>query len=175
MISDELKNDLLHALPNLRAFAISLCGNTDNADDLVQETMLKAWSNINSFTEGTNINAWLFTILRNAFYSKYRKHKREVPDPDGIYAASLTSLPDQEDRIDFIYLREALQKLPPDHREALILVGASGLSYEAAAAICSCAVGTMKSRVNRARAQLAVLLSYDRKNIKPNSGLRATG
>ena len=156
--SPDVKSTLLATIPSLRAFAISLCGNADRADDLVQETLVKAWGNIASFTEGTNMPAWLFTILRNIFYSEFRKRRREVADPDGEMAGRLTSLPDQHGHMDFLDFRTALQKLPADQREALILVGASGLSYEDAASICGCAIGTMKSRVNRARARLAELL-----------------
>jgi RNA polymerase sigma-70 factor, ECF subfamily len=155
--------ELLAAIPSLRAFAVSLCGNPDRADDLVQETLMKAWSHLDSFTHGTNMPAWLFTILRNLFYSHYRKRKREVADPDGEMAGRLASLPDQLSRMDLLDLRAALQKLPDDQREAIILVGASGLSYEDAAGICGCAIGTMKSRVNRARSRLAELLSLDGK------------
>jgi RNA polymerase sigma-70 factor (ECF subfamily) len=131
----------------------------DRADDLVQETLMKAWSNLGSFTEGSNMSAWLFTILRNIFYSEYRKRRREVADPEGQIAAKLATAPSQSGHMDLLDFREALQKLPPDQREALILVGASGLSYEEAASICNCAVGTMKSRVNRARNRLADLLA----------------
>jgi len=155
----EIRTALIAAIPNLRAFAISLCGNADRADDLVQETLVKAWGNIGSFTAGTNMPAWLFTILRNIFYSEYRKRRREVDDPDGEMAGRLSTLPDQPGHMDFLDLKAALQKLPADQREALILVGASGLSYEAAADICKCAVGTMKSRVNRARSRLIELLA----------------
>ncbi|MEN9754002.1 MAG: hypothetical protein RLZ07_384 [Pseudomonadota bacterium] len=155
----EIRTALIAAIPNLRAFAISLCGNTDRADDLVQETLVKAWGNIGSFTAGTNMPAWLFTILRNIFYSEYRKRRREVDDPDGEMAGRLSTLPAQPGHMDFLDFKAALQKLPADQREALILVGASGLSYEAAADICKCAVGTMKSRVNRARARLIELLA----------------
>jgi RNA polymerase sigma-70 factor (ECF subfamily) len=157
--SKGLKADLISAIPNLRAFAVSLSGNGDRADDLVQETLVKAWSNLASFTEGTNLTAWLFTILRNIYYSEYRKRRRESADPDGLMAAKLVSPPSQNAHMDFLDFRQALQKLPLDQREALILVGASGLSYEEAAAICGCAPGTMKSRVNRARNRLAETLS----------------
>lgn len=157
--SKDISGALVAAIPNLRAFTISLCGNADRADDLVQETLMKAWGSIGSFTEGTNMAAWLFTILRNIFYSDYRKRRREVDDPDGEMAGRLSTLPDQPGHMDFLDFKTALQKLPPDQREALILVGASGLSYEAAADICKCAVGTMKSRVNRGRARLVELLA----------------
>ncbi len=142
-------------MPNLRAFAISLSGNADRADDLVQETILRALANIHSFQPGTNLPAWLFTILRNRFRSEYRKRRREVEDADGHYTDSLVSQPEQTAKLEYKELRAALDKLPSDQREALILVGASGFSYEEAAAICGCAVGTIKSRVNRARTRLA--------------------
>jgi RNA polymerase sigma-70 factor (ECF subfamily) len=105
--------------------------------------------------------AWLFTILRNLFRSEYRKRRREVEDADGRYAESLKSHPEQTGRVEFSEFRAALAKLPSDQREALILVGASGFSYEDAATICGCAVGTIKSRVNRARTRLADLLAID--------------
>src|SRR5256712_5179967 len=156
-----VREAMLEAVPSLRAFAISLCGNVDRADDLVQEALLRAWANMGSFQPGTNMSAWLFTILRNLFRSEYRKRRREVEDVDGSYAESLKSYPEQHGRIEFEEFRVALLKLPPDQREALILVGASGFSYEEAAAICECAIGTIKSRVNRARTRLSELLSID--------------
>jgi RNA polymerase sigma-70 factor, ECF subfamily len=155
-----LKDELLAAIPALRAFAVSLSGSPDRADDLVQETMMKAWSHIGSFEQGTNFRAWLFTILRNTFYSQYRKRRYEVDDA-GHAAAALATPPEQDGHMDFADFRVALQKLAPDQREALILIGASGLSYEEAAEICGCAVGTIKSRVNRARARLAELLGLE--------------
>jgi RNA polymerase sigma-70 factor (ECF subfamily) len=157
----QIKRDMVAAIPRLRAFAVSLCGNPDRADDLVQETLTKALLNINSFVAGTNLLAWLFTILRNAYYSEFRKRRREVADVDGSLSATLVSKPDQDEHMEFLDFRAALQKLPPDQREALILIGASGLSYEEAAAICRCAVGTMKSRVSRARSRLSELLDID--------------
>jgi RNA polymerase sigma-70 factor (ECF subfamily) len=156
-----VREELLAAVPSLRAFAISLCGNVDQADDLLQETLYRALANINSFQPGTNMSAWLFTILRNLFRSDYRKRRREVEDADGSYAESLKSYPEQEGKVEFEELRQALKKLPPDQREALILIGASGFSYEEAAKICDCAVGTIKSRVNRARTRIAELLSIN--------------
>ena len=160
-LNPALRDQMLAAVPSLRAFAISLSGNIDRADDLVQETLLRAIANIDSFQPGTNMPAWLFTILRNLFRSEYRKRRREVEDTDGSYADSLKSHPEQNSRLEFKEFRTALDKLPPDQREALILVGASGFSYEEAAAICECAVGTIKSRVNRARTRLADLLSIE--------------
>jgi RNA polymerase sigma-70 factor (ECF subfamily) len=173
-IDPALRDAVLAAIPKLRAFAISLSGNVDRADDLVQETMLRALANIHSFQPGTNLQAWLFTILRNLFRSEYRKRKREVEDADGRHAESLVSHPEQDSRLEFKELRVALGKLPQDQREALILVGASGFSYEEAAAICECAVGTIKSRVNRARHRLASELSIERsEDLGPDPAVRA--
>jgi RNA polymerase sigma-70 factor, ECF subfamily len=160
-IDPTLRDTMLAAVPSLRAFGISLCGNVDRADDLVQETLLRALANIDSFQPGTNMSAWLFTILRNLFRSEYRKRRREVEDADGRYAETLKSQPEQTSRVEFEEFRVALDKLPEDQREALILVGASGFSYEEAAEICGCAVGTIKSRVNRARTRLSTLLSIN--------------
>jgi RNA polymerase sigma-70 factor (ECF subfamily) len=160
-VGAEIKRDMVAAIPRLRAFAVSLCGNPDRADDLVQETLAKALLNIKSFTVGTNLLAWLFTILRNAYYSEFRKRRREVADVDGSFSGTLVSKANQDDHMEFLDFREALQKLPADQREALILIGASGLSYEEAADICKCAVGTMKSRVSRARSRLGELLEFN--------------
>lgn len=158
-VSSQITADLLAVIPSLRAFAVSLCGNLDRADDLVQETLVKAWGNIGTFVEGTNLRAWLFTILRNIYYSEYRKRRREVADPEGTFAAKLAAAPAQNGHMDLLDFRAALQQLPSDQREALILIGASGLSYEEAAGVCGCAIGTMKSRVNRARSRLAEILA----------------
>ena len=145
--------------PALRAYLSRRFPSLPDHDDLVQETLVKAWSNLSSFAEGTNLAAWLFTILRNIYYSEYRKRRREVADSDGAIAARLATAPAQSGHMDFLDFRAALQKLPADQREALILIGASGLSYEEAAGVCNCAVGTMKSRVNRARNRLVELLA----------------
>ena len=173
-LTNQLRDDILASVPSLRAFAISLSGNGDRADDLVQETLLRAIANIDSFQPGTNMSAWMFTILRNLFRSEYRKRRREVEDTDGSYAESLKSHPEQNSRLEFQEFRAALAKLPPDQREALILVGASGFSYEEAAAIFECAVGTIKSRVNRARTRLADLLSIESaEDFGPDQSTRA--
>jgi RNA polymerase sigma-70 factor, ECF subfamily len=156
--SPEVREAMLAALPSLRAFALSLCHNTDRADDLVQDTILRAWKNIDRFEVGTNLNAWLFTILRNGFYSQHRKKRREVEDPDGSYAARLRTAPEQNAKCDVQDLRAALARLSPEHREALLLIVAEGLSYEEAAQVCGVAVGTIKSRVSRGRVRLAELL-----------------
>jgi RNA polymerase sigma-70 factor (ECF subfamily) len=162
--ASSVKDDLLATLPSLRAFAISLCGRTSRADDLVQETLVKAWANLASFRPGSNMIAWLYTILRNEYYSEFRKRRYEVGDEDGRHAARMAARPTQEGHMQYLDFRAALDRLAPDHREALILVGASGLSYEDAAARCNCAVGTMKSRVNRARVRLAEMLALPADN-----------
>jgi RNA polymerase sigma-70 factor, ECF subfamily len=173
-LDEALREIMLGAVPRLRAFAISLCGNVDRADDLVQETLLRALSHIDQFEPGTNMPAWLFTILRNLFRSDYRKRRREVEDDDGSYAETLKSQPEQSGRLEFDELPAALAKLPADQREALILVGASGLSYEEAAQICGCPIGTIKSRVNRARGRLAELLSIESvEDLGPDQTTRA--
>lgn len=155
------RDALVAEIPSLRAFALSLTGDVDRADDLVQETLVKAWAAYSSFAEGTSLRGWLFTILRNAFYSEFRRSRREVADVGGAAAARLSAAPEQPWRLHFDDVRRALDTLPADQREALILVGACGFSYEEAAAICGCAVGTVKSRVNRARARLVELVSIE--------------
>jgi RNA polymerase sigma-70 factor (ECF subfamily) len=155
----KLKADLIASIPKLRAFGVSLCGNADRADDLVQETLVKAWAHLGSFAEGSNLMAWLVTILRNAYFSQYRKRRREVSDTDGIYSSRLSAAPGQTAHMELLDVRIALAQLPADQREALILIGGAGHSYEEAAMICGCAIGTIKSRVNRARRRLAELLS----------------
>jgi RNA polymerase sigma-70 factor (ECF subfamily) len=154
----QFSRQLLAAIPKLRAFALSLAAHADHADDLVQETLMKAWNHQDSFQPGTNIKAWLFTILRNQYFSQLRKRRREVEDAGGEYAGSVTTPGSQESQLDMADLRIALQQLPHDQREAVVLVGASGLSYQEVAEISGVPVGTVKSRVNRGRNKLASLL-----------------
>ncbi|WP_375464756.1 sigma-70 family RNA polymerase sigma factor [uncultured Methylobacterium sp.] len=151
---------LLDAAPSLHSFAISLTRNPTTADDLVQDTLLRAWRSRGSFKVGTNLGAWLFTIMRNAFYSVHRKHAREVADSDGDHAARLTSLPEQGGHLDLQDVQAALGRLAPTMREALMLVAVENVSYEEAATILNCRIGTVKSRVWRARDQLANMLGY---------------
>jgi RNA polymerase sigma-70 factor, ECF subfamily len=164
------KELLVAEIPNLRAFGASLSGSMHVADDLVQDTLLKAWSHSGSFMEGTNIRAWLFTILRNTYYSMYRKRGREVQDTDGIYSSRVAVPADQDGALDLADLRIALGKLPEEQREVLIMVGATGLSYEEAAVVCGVAVGTVKSRVNRGRNRLAELLGVHRSDDPGDTG-----
>jgi RNA polymerase sigma-70 factor, ECF subfamily len=156
-----MRDQLLAAMPRLRAYATFLTNDVSRADDLVQETILRALQNRDRFEPGSNLEAWLFTILRNLFYSHHRRAKREVEDGDGTYAAQLRSAPGQEANVALKEMWRAMGKLPPDQREALLLVGAEGMTYEDAARICGVAQGTIKSRVNRARTRLAQLLQIE--------------
>ncbi|PZO67512.1 MAG: RNA polymerase subunit sigma [Paracoccus denitrificans] len=152
------RDELVSHLPALRAFALSLTREGASADDLVQDTIVKAWTNMDKFQPGTNLRAWLFTILRNTFYSARRKTRREVSDSDGIHAARLATRPEHDGRLAMNDFRAAFEHLPDEQREALMMVGASGFSYEEAAAMTNVAVGTVKSRANRGRRRLAELL-----------------
>ncbi|KRB44790.1 MAG: sigma-70 family RNA polymerase sigma factor [Pseudomonadota bacterium] len=152
------RNDVVAMIPALRAFAWSLSHNGSDADDLVQDTLIKAWTNRDKFEPGTNLRAWLFTILRNTYYTQVIRRRREVRDETGEYANNLSSPPTQDWSVAVRALQAGLAQLPDEHREALILVGAAGLSYEEAAGICGCALGTIKSRVNRARARLLKIM-----------------
>lgn len=155
------RDEIVTHLPSLRAFALSLTRNSSSADDLVQDTILKAWSNFDKFKEGTNLRAWLFTILRNSYYTTRRKAKREVADIDGEMAAKLSERPMHDGRLALLDFAEAFAQLPDEQREVLLLVGASGFSYEEAAEMCGCAIGTIKSRANRGRQRLAELLQLE--------------
>jgi RNA polymerase sigma-70 factor (ECF subfamily) len=155
------RDDVIALIPALRAFAWSLSHNSSDADDLVQDTLTKAWSHRDRFEPGTNLRAWMFTILRNTYYTTMARRRREVSDETGKYAASLSSPASQDWSVAVHALQAALQQLPPEHREALILVGGAGMTYEEAAEICGCALGTIKSRVNRARAKLLKIMDAD--------------
>jgi RNA polymerase sigma-70 factor (ECF subfamily) len=151
-------DELMASLKALRAYAISLTRDVHQAEDLVQETVLKAISKQETFESGTSLQAWLFTILRNLFFSARRTKQREFEDADGTHAATMITIPDQEDHLAVQDLHTALAKLPREQREALLLVSAEGLSYEEAAEALGTKVGTIKSRVNRARTRLAELM-----------------
>lgn len=155
------REELVTHLGVLRAFALNLTRNDATADDLVQDTVVKAWKNIDKFEQGTNMRAWLYTILRNTFYSDYRKRRREVQDSEGHFAATLSVKPDHDGRLAMDDFMVAFNQLGDEQREALTLVGASGFAYHEAAEMCGVATGTMKSRVNRARARLAELLNLN--------------
>jgi RNA polymerase sigma-70 factor (ECF subfamily) len=155
------RDEVVGLIPALRAFAWSLSHNGSDADDLVQDTLIKAWTNRDKFEPGTNLRAWLFTILRNTYYTTVLRRRREVRDEMGEYAGALKTPATQDWSVAMGALQAALQKLPAEHREALILVGAAGLSYEEVAEICGCALGTIKSRVNRARARLLKIMDAE--------------
>jgi RNA polymerase sigma-70 factor (ECF subfamily) len=158
------REEVVALIPALRAFAWSLSHNGSDADDLVQDTLIKAWTNRDKFEPGTNLRAWMFTILRNTYYTHVLRRRREVRDEQGEYAGQLRTPATQDWSVAMRTLQLALQRLPPEHREALILVGAAGLSYEEAAEICGCALGTIKSRVNRARARLLKIMDAEDAN-----------
>lgn len=160
-LTPDLRDSILQSIPCMRAFAISLTGNADQADDLVQEAMVRGLGHLHQFQPGTNIQSWLFTILRNQFHTTYRKRRREVEDPEGGMAARLSVPPEQDGHLDMEDLKVALTYLPVEQREALLLVGAQGFSYDEVAEICGARIGTIKSRVSRARTRLAELLGIE--------------
>lgn len=151
-------DELTRHLPAMRAFAISLTRNVTAADDLVQDSIVNAWTNLDKFQPGTNLRAWLFTVQRNTFYSNHRKRRREVADPEGLHAARLFQNPAHDGRLAFSDFLRAFAQLSPEHREVLVLIGASDVSYEDAAAAMGVPTGTVKSRASRARARLCALL-----------------
>lgn len=155
------KEEMLEHLPALRAFALSLTRDRTLSDDLVQETILRAWANIDQFKAGSNMRAWLFTIQRNYFYSLRRKRRREVADEDGLFASRLAVKPDHDGQLALSDFKEAFAMLRDEQREALLLVGVAGFTVEEAAEMCGCAPGTIKSRTNRGRARLAELLKLE--------------
>jgi len=167
------KAELAELIPHLRAFARSLCGNATLADDLAQDAMLKAWKARASYKAGTNMKAWSFTILRNLFYSeKRRSWRRQSLDPE-VAEATLVANDNPSEIMELLALRNAILELPDDQREALVLVGAGGMAYEEAAEICDCAVGTIKSRVSRARKAVATILASGDVGFGSDDGLEA--
>jgi RNA polymerase sigma-70 factor (ECF subfamily) len=156
----EFQASLLAMVPNLQRFARSLLRNHVGADDLLQNTLLRAWRSRASFARGTNLEAWLFTIMRNQFYNENRKRGREVQDEDGAQAERMVSLPEQGGHLDLSDVRAALDRLAPSMRQALVLVAMENLTYEETASVMKCRIGTVKSRVWRARTQLAEMLGY---------------
>ena len=153
--------DLVAITPQLRSFARGLCGNRELADDVAQDAIMRAWSARLSFEPGTNFRAWMFMILRNQFYTTVKRNARMVQSEPEFFERALTTAAVQEQGLHVADVAEALQKLPPQQREALMLVGANGVSYEEAGEIMNCAVGTVKSRVARARTALQALVDGD--------------
>lgn len=156
---NSFRGQLVAVIPHLRAFARSLCRDPTQADDLAQEALAKAWKARESFEPGTSLKAWTFMILRNQFYSEKRRSWRSTPLDAEVAENTLVASDNPTAPMELLDLRAALNKLPDDQKEALILVGAGGMAYEEAAQVCQCAVGTIKSRVSRARRALEVILS----------------
>ena len=167
-LTTEVRDGLLANLPGLRGFAMSLTRDHSSADDLLQATMLRAWKNRDKYQAGTNIAAWLFTIMRNAFYSEQNRKRREVEDPDGAFAAQISVAPTQGHSHDVADVWRALAQLPDKQRDALILVAIEDLSYDDAAMVMGCEIGTIKSRVSRARQRLNEVLSYTSIGVEAN-------
>ena len=155
---DLFREGIIAAIPRLRAFATSLLGSATDADDLVQDSLVRAWRSRQTFVPGTNLNAWMFRILRNEFLGQLPKRRRMIADIDGQMAARLTCAPDQEWHLQVSDVVAALPRLSIEHREAILLVIAAGHSYEDAAGICACGVNAMKQRVRQARMRLAHLI-----------------
>lgn len=151
--------EILGHLPALHRYALSLSRNYHAAEDLVQETVAKAYAHFDTFRQGSNLRAWLFTILRNTFYSGLRKQLREIPDPEGIHAATLVTHPEHDGRLAMREFSRAFEQLSPEHQDIVQLVGVSGHSYLDVAALTGIPVGTAKSRLSRARARLSEILA----------------
>ena len=172
----DFMGELTALIPHMRAFAHSLCRNAVEADDLAQDALLRAWNNRASYQPGTNMKAWTFMILRNQFYSEKRRSWRQSQLDQEAAERTLVAVDDPEAPVALDELRQALKTLPEEQREALILVGAGGFAYEEAAEICGCAVGTVKSRVSRARRALQATLErggYDRDGKAAGDAMRS--
>ena len=174
LADDAFKTELTGLIPQMRAFARSLCRDAVAADDLAQDALLKAWNNRSSYQAGTNMKAWTFMILRNQFYSDKRRSWRSTHLDPEVAERTLVAVSNPIASLELDEVRRALAKLPEDQREALILIGAGGLSYEEVSEICGCAIGTIKSRVSRARDRLAALLedgAYDQDDMLPSNAM----
>lgn len=178
-MADKFKSELVALMPRLRGYAMALTGSASEADDLVQDALVRAWRFRDSFQEGSNLKAWVCKILRNTFYTSAVARRNTVQDVEGKFAARLACAPDQEWRLQYSELLGALDELTQDARDALLMVVAAGLSYEEAAELAGCPVGTMKSRVNRAREHLAEMVEIDlpkaRRRAEKNSRLATAG
>lgn len=152
------RDQLVALLPSLRAFSRGLCGRRDMADDLAQDTVLRAWAARSSYTQGSNFRAWMFMIMRNQFYTTVRKNARITSLDPEVAERVLVVAPAQQNGINIEDVAKALQKLPVEQREVLLLIGANGLTYEEAAEVLGCAIGTVKSRLARGRNALAALI-----------------
>ena len=165
----DFREQIIAIVPSLRAFARGLCGSRELADDLAQEAVIRAWAAHDSFMPGTNFKAWMFMILRNQYYTIARKNSRSASwDPEAAERL-LVQAPPQEHHIHISDVEKALRKLPPEQREMLMIVGAGGATYEEAAEIAGCAIGTVKSRLSRGREALAILINGDDKSVPMHS------
>jgi RNA polymerase sigma-70 factor (ECF subfamily) len=162
MSPSELKSDdIVELMPLLRVYAVFLTKSATYADDIVQDTLERAWRSRTSFKEGSNVKAWMFGILRNCFIDGLRKDKRLVQDVDGKIAAALSTPAEQHWRLQYAQLLRAIEGLPPQVRDAVFLVIGAGLSHEEAAAVLGCPLGTLKSRVRRARGPLMDMIDIE--------------
>ena len=168
------RDQLVALLPSLRAFSRGLCGHREMADDLAQDTMMRAWAARASYTQGTNFRAWMFMIMRNQFYTTIRKNSRMTSLDPEVAERVLVVAPAQQNGINVDDVAKALQKLPTEQREVLLLIGANGLSYEEAAEVIGCAMGTVKSRLARGRTALAALIDGPADDALFNSPPKAT-
>ncbi|WP_292507870.1 sigma-70 family RNA polymerase sigma factor [Methylobacterium sp.] len=172
-LAAEIRVGLQENMTLLHRFALSLTKNPGRAEDLVQDTLLRAWKYRHQFVSGTNLPAWLSVIMRNTFYSNQRKRSHEVEDGDGSYAAQLVSLPAQGGSLDLQDMKAAIARLPPEMGRTLTLVAIDNLSYEEAATVMGCKIGTVKSRLWRARERLAETLGYTADDIGPDKLARS--
>src|ERR1017187_7498991 len=172
VVSAEIHDEIWACLPHLRAFARSLTGNRDRADDLVQDAVLRALTAASQFTPGTNFKAWIFTILRNLYFNEFRRNRTIMRPLEAADLEVYATAPAQQAGLEFDDFRRAFKTLPAEQREALVLVGADGFRYEEAAAICGCPIGTIKSRVARARSEIKRLLGVGRYGVPatPHAG-----
>ncbi len=173
---DAFKSDLIALIPHMRAFARTLCRDTTYAEDVAQDALVKAWAARLSFTPGTNMKAWTFMIVRNQFYSDKRRSWRSSELDPEIAEKTLIAIDNPMAAVELDELRRAINMLPAEQREALILIGAGGLSYEEAADVCQTAVGTIKSRVSRARDRLALIYAQGaivRDGVSPSAAMRS--
>jgi RNA polymerase sigma-70 factor (ECF subfamily) len=165
-ITTTFRDELLAAIPHLRAHALAMCGNAALADDLVQDTMVRCWSKCHQFEPGTNFIGWAYTILRNLYISHARRRRREVEDVDGVFASAVPAPAAQEHAFDLGTLRRALMQLPQSQRDALLLVTVEDMSCEEAGRVLGCNTGTIKSRVSRARDTLAKMIGDDSRELQ---------
>jgi RNA polymerase sigma-70 factor (ECF subfamily) len=163
------RSQLLHEMPLLRRWSHVLCRNQSLAEDMMQETLTRAWANRASFARGTNMRAWLYRILRNTYFNHLRQRRREVSDPDGALTAALTVSPAQPGRVELREVTRAMQDLSPTQRQAMILIGAQGLSYKQVARLQRVNIGTVKSRLARARQSMARMMGYDSAGLRGGS------